>query len=48
MLGVIVDLDVLVHNSGNNWGAPLEEYVSLVHNARAKESPMQLGFESWD
>jgi NAD(P)-dependent dehydrogenase (short-subunit alcohol dehydrogenase family) len=22
------DLDVLVHNSGNNWGAPLEEYVS--------------------
>ena len=23
------DLDVLIHNSGNNWGAPLEEYVSI-------------------
>ena len=22
-----LDLDVLVHNSGNNWGAPFEEYV---------------------
>ena len=24
-----LDLDVLVHNSGNNWGAPFEEYVQL-------------------
>lgn len=23
-----LDLDVLVHNSGNNWGAPFEEYVT--------------------
>lgn len=22
-----IDLDVLIHNSGNNWGAPFEEYV---------------------
>ena len=24
---IYIDLDVLVHNSGNNWGAPFEEYV---------------------
>ena len=28
--GLTVDLDVLVHNSGNNWGAPFEEYVRFT------------------
>ena len=26
---IYLDLDVLVHNSGNNWGAPFEEYVPV-------------------
>jgi hypothetical protein len=30
MISLTVDLDVLVHNSGNNWGAPFEEYVLFV------------------
>ena len=27
----VADLDVLVHNSGNNWGAPFEEYVPPIN-----------------
>lgn len=29
---VTADLDVLIHNSGNNWGAPFEEYVPHQSN----------------
>jgi hypothetical protein len=46
MVALTVDLDVLVHNSGNNWGAPFEKYVLFVFEA-ANNSLIWLGFVYW-
>jgi NAD(P)-dependent dehydrogenase (short-subunit alcohol dehydrogenase family) len=36
---LIIDLDVLVHNSGNNWGAPFEEYVPPSESSKLTVQP---------
>ena len=44
-----LDLDVLVHNSGNNWGAPFEEYVfplPLYYSINGSRMPH--GIVCWD
>lgn len=48
-VALIIGLDVLVHNSGNNWAAPLEEYVLilLIFDETNGNSLIPLGSECW-
>ena len=42
---IIIDLDVLVHNSGNTWGASFEDYVQiLLVGISDMDSLIRLGF----